>query len=155
MMARSSKAGPMTQASFERGEWQAVIDAHPLESHDPAEWLRYGAALLHTIEPGLEQGRQQQQVALAFVQAQKEGASEGAVRDAQRRAVLLQLGAGLLISGSREQRLQLLDAGQPEWLPQRERPGRARLLAERWLLDAGAWKEAETLHAEAVRAHFT
>jgi hypothetical protein len=114
MMARSSKAGPMTQAAFERGEWQAVIDAHPLESHDPAEWLRYGAALLHTIEPGPEQGRQQQQAALAFVQAQKEGASEGAVRDAQRRAVLLQLGAGLLISGSREQGLQLLDAGQPE-----------------------------------------
>jgi hypothetical protein len=44
MMARSSKAGPMTQAAVERGEWQAVIDAHPLESHDPAEWLRYGAA---------------------------------------------------------------------------------------------------------------
>jgi hypothetical protein len=82
--------------------------------------------LLHTIEPGPEQGRQQQQAPLAFVQAQKEGASEQEVREAQRQAVLLQLGAGLLISGSREQGLQLLDAG--------------------------AWKEAETLHAEAVRA---
>jgi FkbM family methyltransferase len=107
---------------------------------------------LHTIEPGPEQGRQQQQAALAFVQAQKQGASEQEVREAQRRAVLLQLGAGLLISGSREQGLQLLDAGQPEWVPQRERPGRARLLAERWLLEACAWREAETLHAEAVRA---
>jgi hypothetical protein len=64
----------MSQQAFERGDWQAVIDAHQLESHDPAEWLRYGAALLHTIEPGPEQGRQQQQAALAFVQAQKEGA---------------------------------------------------------------------------------
>lgn len=73
----------MTQQAFERGDWQAVIDAHPLESHDPAEWLRYGAALLHTIEPGPQQGRQQQQAALAFVQAQKEGASEQAVRQAQ------------------------------------------------------------------------
>jgi FkbM family methyltransferase len=114
------------QQAFARGDWQAVIDAHPLESHDPAEWLRYGEALLHTIEPGPEQGRQQQQAALAFVQAQKEGASEQEVREAQRQGVLLQLGAGLLISGSREQGLQLLDAG--------------------------AWKEAETLHAEAVRA---
>jgi FkbM family methyltransferase len=142
----------MSQQAFERGQWQAVIDAHPLESHDPAEWLRYGAALLHTIEPGPEQGRQQQQAALAFVQAQKEGASEQEVREAQRQAVLLQLGAGLLISGSREQGLQLLEASQAEWLPQRERPARARLLAQRALLDAGAWKEAETLHAEAVRA---
>jgi len=73
----------MTQQAFEQGNWQAVIDAHPLESHDPAEWLRYGAALLHTIEPGPDQGRQQQQAALAFVQAQKEGASAVAVRQAQ------------------------------------------------------------------------
>jgi hypothetical protein len=31
----------MTQEAFERGDWQAVIDAHLLESHDPAEWLRH------------------------------------------------------------------------------------------------------------------
>lgn len=77
----------MTQAAFERGDWQAVIDAHPLESHDPAEWLRYGAALLHTIEPGPEQGRQQQQAALAFEQAKREGASEEAVQAMQRQVL--------------------------------------------------------------------
>jgi hypothetical protein len=79
----------MSQQAFERGDWQAVIEAHPLESHDPEEWLRYGAALLHTIEPGRQQGRQQQhQAALAYVQAQKEGASAQAVAASQRESVL-------------------------------------------------------------------
>ena len=77
----------MTQAAFERGDWRAVIEAHPLESHDAAEWLRYGAALLHTIEPGPEQGRQQQQAALAFEQAKREGASEEAVQAMQRQVL--------------------------------------------------------------------
>ncbi len=73
----------MGEAAVERSHWEAVIEAHPLESHDPAEWLRYGAALLHTIEPGPAQGRQQQQAALAFVQAQKEGASAAEVQQTQ------------------------------------------------------------------------
>ena len=63
----------MTREAFLRGDWTAVIDAHPLESHDPEEWLRYGVALLRTIQPGVDAGKQQQQAALAFVQAQKEG----------------------------------------------------------------------------------
>jgi hypothetical protein len=45
----------MTQEAFDRGNWQAVIAAHLLESHDPAEWLRYGSALLHTIHSGPDQ----------------------------------------------------------------------------------------------------
>ena len=77
----------ISKAVIERGDWQAVIDGHPLESHDPAEWLRYGVALLHTIEPGPEQGRQQQQAALAFVQACKEGALPQEVTAAQRQVV--------------------------------------------------------------------
>lgn len=77
----------MTLVAFERGDWQAVIDAHPLESHDHQEWLRYGAALLHTIEPGPQQGRQQQQAALAFEQAKRAGASEAEVKAAQRQVV--------------------------------------------------------------------
>jgi hypothetical protein len=85
----------MSQQAFERGDWAAVIEAHPLESHDPAEWLRYGAALLQTIEPGPEQGRQQQQAALAFVQAQKEGASAEAVAAMQRQVVQLSMAAAL------------------------------------------------------------
>jgi hypothetical protein len=89
----------MSQLAFERGDWAAVIAAHPLESDDPAEWLRYGAALLHTIEPGPEQGRQQQQAALAFLQAQKEGASPEAVRAIQRQAVLVNLGRAMELAG--------------------------------------------------------
>jgi hypothetical protein len=65
----------MTQEAFDHSNWQAVIDAHRLESHDAAEWLRYGSALLHSIEPGPEAGKKQQQAALAFVQAQRIGAS--------------------------------------------------------------------------------
>jgi len=89
----------MTQQAFKRGDWQAVIDAHWLESRDPAEWLRYGAALLHTLEPGPEQGRQQQQAALAFVQAKKVGAPAEAVAAAQRQAVLLSLAQALNLAG--------------------------------------------------------
>lgn len=63
----------MTRDAFQRGNWQAVIEAHPLESPDAGAWLRYGQALLHTMEPGPEQGKQQQQAALAFLQAQKRG----------------------------------------------------------------------------------
>jgi hypothetical protein len=75
----------MSREAFERGDWQTVIEGHPLESHDPEEWLRYGVALLQTLEPGPDVGRQQQQAALAFVQAGKEGASAEAVAAAQRR----------------------------------------------------------------------
>lgn len=74
----------MSSVAFVRGDWQAVIEAHRLESHDPEEWLRYGAALLHTITAGPEQGKQQQQAALAFEQAKKEGASEAEVMAVQR-----------------------------------------------------------------------
>jgi hypothetical protein len=89
----------MGPKSSEGGDWQAVIEAHPLESHDPAEWLRYGVALLQTLTPGAEAGKQQQQAALAFLQAQKEGASAEAVAAAQRQAVLLNLHQALVIAG--------------------------------------------------------
>jgi tetratricopeptide (TPR) repeat protein len=89
----------MTQEAFERGDWQAVIEAHRLESHDAAEWLRYGCALLHTIEIGPDAGRQQQQAALAFVQAQREGASAGAVAAAQRQVVMTYLRQALQLAG--------------------------------------------------------
>jgi aryl-alcohol dehydrogenase-like predicted oxidoreductase len=89
----------MTQQAFERGDWQTVIDAHPLESHDPAEWLRYGVALLQTLSPGAEAGKQQQQAALAFVQAQREGASAAAAAAAMQQAVLLNLKKALTLVG--------------------------------------------------------
>ena len=89
----------MSQALFEQGDWRGVIDAHPLDSHDPAEWLRYGGALLHMIEPGPEQSRQQQQAALAFVQARKDGASAEAVAAALQLAVLRGLKEALVVAG--------------------------------------------------------
>jgi hypothetical protein len=85
----------MTQDAFDRGDWHTVLDAHRLESHDAAEWLRYGSALLHTLEPGPEAGKQQQQAALAFVQAQRVGASAGAMAAAKRQALELVVLAGL------------------------------------------------------------
>lgn len=92
----------MSREAFERGDWQAVIDAHPLESHDAEEWLRYGVALLQTIQPGPEVGKQQQQAALAFVQAQKEGATADEVAGAQRQSVLLSLSQALGLAGLTE-----------------------------------------------------
>ncbi|MEB3331382.1 MAG: hypothetical protein VKI83_02665 [Synechococcaceae cyanobacterium] len=89
----------MTQEAFERGDWQLVIDAHRLESHDAAEWLRYGSALLHMLQPGSEAGKQQQQSALAFVQAQREGASAGAVASAQRQVMTTNLRQALQLAG--------------------------------------------------------
>jgi hypothetical protein len=108
----------MTQAAFERGDWAAVIEAHPLESHDPAEWLRHGAALLHTIEPGPQQGKQQQQAALAFEQAKREGASEEEVKEVQRQAVLLSLQGALTAAGLEgpAQNLQRQMAAQQGWI---------------------------------------
>ncbi|MEB3362237.1 MAG: hypothetical protein VKI42_08960 [Synechococcaceae cyanobacterium] len=71
--------------------WDAIIEAHPLESHDPQAWLRYGTALLMTLEPGSEQHRQQQQAALAFMQARREGTGPEDVEQAQLNSVLLNL----------------------------------------------------------------
>lgn len=89
----------MSRKAFERGDWQAVIASHPLESHDPAEWLRYGVALLQMIQTGPDAGKQQQQAALAFVQAQKEGATSGSVRDEQWHSVLISLQQALTLVG--------------------------------------------------------
>ena len=74
------------EPSFCASRLQAVINAHPLESHDPEEWLRYGVALLQSLEPGEDAAKQLQQAALAFVQAQKEGASPEEVANAQRQS---------------------------------------------------------------------
>jgi hypothetical protein len=30
----------MTREAYQLHDWAAVIAAHPLESHDPEEWLR-------------------------------------------------------------------------------------------------------------------
>ncbi len=91
----------MTAEPLARGDWQAVIAAHRLESHDPREWLHYGVALLQTLQPGADAGRQQQQAALAFVQAQKEGASGEEVSRAQRDSALMALQQAVTAAGLR------------------------------------------------------
>ena len=95
----AARVSPMTHEAFEHSNWQAVIDAHRLESQDAAEWLRYGSALLHILEPGPEAGKQQQQAALAFGQAQRIGASAGAVAAAQRQVVLANLRQAMELAG--------------------------------------------------------
>lgn len=82
---------PVCPPDLDDSGWQDVIDAHPLESHDPEEWLRYGAALMHRLEPGPQQAHQQQQAALAFIQARQAGASEQAVKGVQEQVVRAQL----------------------------------------------------------------
>lgn len=78
--------------------WNAIIEAHPLESHDPQEWLRYGTALLMTLEPGSKQHHQQQQAALAFLQARREGTGPEDVERAQLNSVLLNLREALKLA---------------------------------------------------------
>jgi hypothetical protein len=89
--APTPQSAPTLVLELDDAGWQRVIDAHPLESHDPDEWLRYGAALLHRLEPGSEQAHQQQQAALAFIQARQAGASEQAVRAVQAQVVRRQI----------------------------------------------------------------
>jgi hypothetical protein len=89
----------MDSIGLAKADWPAVIAAHPLESSDPQEWLRYGVALLQALTPGPDAGRQQQQAALAFVQAQKQGASAEAVMAAQRESVRLSLAQALVLAG--------------------------------------------------------
>jgi hypothetical protein len=88
----------MSREAFERGDWQEVIAGHQPESHDPAEWLRYGVALLQPIEPGPDTGNQKQQ-ALAFVQAAKEGVPPEAVQAAQRQSLLSSLERAMAAAG--------------------------------------------------------
>ena len=89
----------MSRQAFERGDWQEVIEEQPLEAHDPQEWLRYGVALLQTIEQGPDVGKHQQQAALALVQALKEGASAEAVSASLRHSQLLSLAQALNLAG--------------------------------------------------------
>ena len=88
----------MTPAALTEHHWQAVIDAHPLESHDPDEWLRYGVALLQTITPQGQVVHQQQQAALAFLQAMNEQATAEQITAAQHHSALLSLRDALRIA---------------------------------------------------------
>ena len=104
----------MGREGLEQNDWQTVIEAHPLESHDPKEWLRYGSALLQTLTLDPNARKQHQQAALAFEQAKREGASEQEVREAKRQAVMISLQAALTAAGQEitAQNLQQRDSQQ-------------------------------------------
>ncbi len=90
----------MSVPNGRQAHWEAVIAAHPLESHDAAEWLRYGLALSQRIEPSAQERQQQQQVGLAFAHAEALGASKQAVALSQRQATLLSLVEALELAGA-------------------------------------------------------
>lgn len=80
-------------------DWDREIAEHPLESQDPAAWLRYGTALLERIEPEApDRRRQQQQAALAFLEALRCGASTEEVAAAQRGVAERQLREALRLA---------------------------------------------------------
>jgi hypothetical protein len=85
----------MSDQTNREADWRAVIAAHPLESHDAAEWLRYGVALSQLIEPSAQERQQQQQAGLAFAHAEVLGAPKEAVALCQRQATLLNLANAL------------------------------------------------------------
>ena len=79
----------MSEGSGQYHDWEVIIAAHPLESHDPGLWLRYGVALSQRIEPSSEERNQQQQAGLAFAHAEALGASREAV--SKRQTILFSL----------------------------------------------------------------
>jgi hypothetical protein len=81
--------------------WEALIQPQAVQGHDAATWLECGVALLQTIEQGDEACKQQQQAALAFIQAIKEGASDIEVKCAQRDSFLRSLRQALELAGIR------------------------------------------------------
>ncbi len=81
---------PMSEHGWTNDDWEALIAAHPLESHDQAAWLRYGVALSQTIEPSCpECQKQQQQAGLAFCPCPGAGSLQEAVAESQRESTLL------------------------------------------------------------------
>ena len=84
---------------LEQADWQALIDAHPMESNNPEEWRIYGIALLQLLQHGPDLDKQRHQAALAFVQAQKEGMNEQQIAEAQRLSTLLSLVEMIKLAG--------------------------------------------------------
>jgi hypothetical protein len=90
----------MSKVAGANEDWEGVIAAHPLESQDPAAWLRYGVALCQRIEPSDEARQQQQQAGLAFAHARALGASKEAVAQSHRESTLLSLADALEVAGA-------------------------------------------------------
>ncbi len=90
----------MSQRDGREAPWEALVAAHPLESHEPAAWQRYGVALSQLIEPSALERQQQQQAGLAFAHAEALGAPKEEVALSQRQATLLSLAEGLELAGT-------------------------------------------------------
>ena len=90
-------------------DWQTVVEAHRLESQDAEAWLRYGIALLQTLEPALGGIERQQQASQAFSKARQQGASAGAVALALRSVVLQNLREAVQLVGLEDQGTRLLE----------------------------------------------
>jgi hypothetical protein len=85
----------MSELGRTEQKWQALVESHPLESQDPAQWLSYGLALSQLIEPSSQERLQQQQAGLAFAHAEALGAPEEAVALSQKQSTLLSLTTAL------------------------------------------------------------
>jgi len=113
-------------------DWQTVVEAHRLESQDAEAWLRYGIALLQTLEPGLGGIERQQQASQAFCKARQQGVSAGAVALALRSVVLQNLREAVQLVG--------LEDLAPRLVEQDESAGftaATRLIGRRLLLVLG------------------
>ncbi len=132
----------MTLAAFWDGDWQAVCTQHDANSTDPAAWLRLAMAQ-HLLGVPAD-------AALAASLAL--GATADDARAADRTAAILLLAQALLLSDMEPAALALIQQALPPWLDPAQKAPRARLLACRLLVLAGAWKLAEALHGRAVLA---
>ncbi len=100
----------MSEQTSREAHWQAVIVAHPLESQEAEQWLRYGVALSQLVRPSDQQRQQQQQAGLAFAHAEALGAPKEAVARSQRQSIMLSLANAL----------ELADAGPAAELLRRQ-----------------------------------
>ena len=132
----------MTLAAFWDGDWPAVCTQHDVGSTDPAAWLRLAMAQCLLGRPA----------DAAFAACLALGATSADIQSARRNVSHLLLAQALLLSAMEAPALALIDKALPVWLEPRQRAPRARLLACRLLLQAGAWKLADALHGRGVLA---
>jgi hypothetical protein len=102
---------------------ESFITPEALESNESHEVLGYGVAHLQTLNPGLDESKQQPQPSLTIELAQQEGVPPDSVAEAQRQASLFSLGQALLLSGLREQALSVMQTSTRRSEPGRDQPG--------------------------------
>lgn len=141
----------MTLEAYRRGDWRAVIEAHAPDSSNPADWLRYGVALMNTSAESIDT-IDSSPIAEAFRKARQRGASAEDVAAFLRQVTQLALAESLLLVGLVDEGLSVAQSGLSEGAKGGDSKARAQLLVSAQLARDGAWKEAEALHSAAVRA---